>query len=227
MLKTLFLVPTLFELEHLTTSFRSSLANKMCKVELVGFGPIVSGIRTGQLVSNLKPQQVVLLGIAGSLEKTVEVGSAVEFDRVVCYGIGAGSGADFVTSDEMGWSQWNHHLEGLGTDTIGCNLSLEALGQSEGKSDLGGVPRKTSAGTQLLTSCAASASALEAQQKRLKFPDAIAEDMEGFAVAVACRLSNTPLRILRGISNMAGDRDSSRWRVAAAMQAVEKMISSL
>ena len=43
--------------------------------------------------------------------------------------------------------------------------------------------------------------------------------MEGFAVAMACRLQNIPLEIIRGISNVAGDRDKSNWRVADAMGA--------
>jgi futalosine hydrolase len=50
-------------------------------------------------------------------------------------------------------------------------------------------------------------------------PAAVAEDMEGFAVALACRLAGVPLTIIRGISNTAGDRDHARWRVPEALAA--------
>jgi len=48
--------------------------------------------------------------------------------------------------------------------------------------------------------------------------------MEGFSVAAACRFAGIPLRIVRGISNQAGDRNKENWRVRDAMHAVEKSI---
>ena len=55
--------------------------------------------------------------------------------------------------------------------------------------------------------------------RRERFPDAVAEDMEGFAVAVACTLAGVPLRVVRGISNLVGDRDPKHWRIPAALAA--------
>jgi futalosine hydrolase len=43
--------------------------------------------------------------------------------------------------------------------------------------------------------------------------------MEGFAVALACAHMHTPLSIVRGISNQVGDRDSTRWKIPAALHA--------
>jgi futalosine hydrolase len=43
--------------------------------------------------------------------------------------------------------------------------------------------------------------------------------MEGFAVAAACRLRGVPVAIVRGISNVAGDREPSRWRIDEALEA--------
>ncbi len=45
------------------------------------------------------------------------------------------------------------------------------------------------------------------------FPDAMAEDMEGFGVALACRFAEVPLSIVRGFSNWVGDRNHSNWKV--------------
>jgi futalosine hydrolase len=71
----------------------------------------------------------------------------------------------------------------------------------------------------LLTVCAASGSAADVAERRRLFPAAVAEDMEGFGVALACRLHGVPCAIIRGISNVAGDRDKARWATAEALAA--------
>ena len=43
--------------------------------------------------------------------------------------------------------------------------------------------------------------------------------MEGYAVALACRLDNLPLVIVRGVSNVVGDRLSANWQIREAMAA--------
>jgi futalosine hydrolase len=55
-----------------------------------------------------------------------------------------------------------------------------------------------------------------------RFDHALAEDMEGFAVALACALRGTPLRIVRGVSNEVGDRAPERWRIPAALAAARE-----
>jgi futalosine hydrolase len=59
--------------------------------------------------------------------------------------------------------------------------------------------------------------------RKQAFPAAMAEDMEGFAVAFACRLRGVPVDVVRGISNVAGDRDKSRWEVAAAVESAGRL----
>ena len=50
--------------------------------------------------------------------------------------------------------------------------------------------------------------------------------MEGFAVAVACRLAGVPLKIIRGISNHAGDRQHSRWKITEALLSAAALYES-
>ena len=57
----------------------------------------------------------------------------------------------------------------------------------------------------LLSVPASAANAHEALQHSQYWPDAIAEEMEGFAVGLASRLYAMPLTIIRGLSNVAGD----------------------
>ena len=205
MASTLLLVPTQFEWQCFSKSFLAHLQQSDFAIELCGFGPIVSAIRTTQLIAQHSPKCVWLAGIAGLLYPQKSIGTAIEFDEAVCFGVGAGTGADFLSASEMGWSQWP--AEPAISDAIRLNAKDNE-------------PIKT-----LLTCCSASANEYDRQTRRAKHMSAIAEDMEGFAVAAACRFAGTPLRIVRGISNRAGDREKSNWRVEEAMASVEEYIT--
>lgn len=200
---TLLLIPTSMELEMLSSTFHAQCMDSNVHIELCGFGPIVSAIRAAQCISNHSPKKIVLVGVAGGFATRFPIGTAIEFDQVYCYGIGAGSRETFQTAGEMGWSQWP--AEPIIKDAIQLHHSMAGSGP-----------------LSLLSCCAASASDEDVIARQRKFPDAVAEDMEGFAVAVACRFANVPLRIARGISNLTGDRVQSNWRMRDAMNAVEQ-----
>jgi len=194
----LLLVPTPLEQEILKPIFGDSGFGDVPLV-LCGFGPIAAAARTAQLVDRHNPASVILVGIAGSYSDRLAVGSATTFDSVACYGIGAGTGAEFQTATQLGWPHWSKSRPQL-TGTL-----------------LLGSPHASNSG-QLLTVCAAAASEDDVTLRRTMFPDAVAEDMEGFGVAMACALADIPLRIVRGISNEAGDRDKSHWKITDALQ---------
>ena len=200
----LFLVPTEFERDCLSQGLIEEIGMTKSVIRTCGFGLIVSGIRTTQLIAEHSPKQVVLMGIAGSLNSRFRVGTAVEFDLAVCYGIGAGTGDGFIAASEMGWRQWPD--DPLISDSIRLN-------------DENSEPC-----VPLLTCCSASANEHDVQLRLKKYPKAVAEDMEGFSVAAACRFAGLPLRIVRGISNRAGDRNKENWQVHEAMSSVEKSI---
>ena len=204
MLSMLFLVPTEFERACLSQGLLERIGNSKSLVCICGFGPIISGIRTTQLIAEHSPKQVFLIGIAGTLDLRFRVGTAVEFDLAICFGIGAGSGDGFIAASELGWHQWPD--DPLISDSIQLN-------------DENSEPC-----VPLLTCCSASANEHDVQLRLQKYPKAVAEDMEGFSVAAACRFAGLPLRIVRGISNRAGDRNKDNWQVREAMSAVEKSI---
>jgi futalosine hydrolase len=72
---------------------------------------------------------------------------------------------------------------------------------------------------ELLTVCAPSATRSEALRRARAFPRARAEDMEAFGAALAARLAGVRLVVVRGISNVAGERDLRRWNVRGALAA--------
>jgi len=175
-------------------------------LELCGFGPIAAAARAAALVAGTRPERVLLVGIAGRLDDRLELAAAYRFDRVACYGVGVGSHDDFAPAGAVGWPHWP------GDPAAGAPALGDLIACHPDDADPHGQ-------RLLLTACAASATAADADRRRKAFPAAEAEDMEGFGVACACRLAGVPLDIVRGISNTAGDRDRSRWRTEPALEA--------
>jgi futalosine hydrolase len=202
---TLVIVPTEPERRLLTPALAAGLGSSV-PMELCGFGPVAAAARTAALIAAHAPSRVLLVGIAGRLDARLDIGAAYRFDRVACYGVGAGSGDGFVPAEALGWRQWPGDPPDSAA-AVGDMIELPA--------HVGGVP----AHGLLLTACTASATAEDVLRRMKLFPAAVAEDMEGFAVALACRLAGVPLTIIRGISNTAGDRDHARWRVPEALAA--------
>jgi futalosine hydrolase len=206
-MRTLFLVPTELERRVLEPLVAPALGRDD-RPELCGFGPVAAAARTSLLVARHQPERVVLVGIAGRLDDRLALAAAYRFQQVGCFGIGVGSGDHFIPAGTVGWPQWPGDTA-HGSTAIGDSIAVG--------------PRKASAAASgdelLLTVCAASATAEDVRMRKRLFPAAVAEDMEGFAVAFACRLAGVPCEILRGISNTAGDRDQSRWQTKAALEA--------
>ncbi len=209
---TLLLVPT--ELER---AFLGDVAGDRWGVvvtEICGFGPIAAGARTAQLLSRVRPRRAILIGIAGTYdERRLPVGAAATFDEVVLDGVGAGQGASFRDAAGLGFAQWPGS-EDTCREPIRQRLHLDPFPLPD-----------TSSGHRLLVStCAASASPSEATARRDTHHDALAEDMEGFSVALACTLHRVPLAVVRGISNVAGDRQRSHWKIEPALREAVRLL---
>jgi futalosine hydrolase len=201
---SLLLLPT--ELEARRFADLGGLEPGHALAHLCGFGPVAAAARTAQLLGTVRPARVLLTGIAGSFDPgRAPIGEAVVFTRVALEGVGVGEGQDFQGPPALGFPQWPGSAD---TPVI----------QEE-------LPLACPAGTDpalLLTTCAASASPEHAGQRHVRFDEALAEDMEGFGVALACALFGVPLAIVRGISNEVGDRTPGNWRIPGALAAARR-----
>jgi futalosine hydrolase len=200
---TLVLVPTQREAARLF----DGAAPGFGLVELCGFGPLAAAARAAASLERLRPRRVVLAGIAGTYDaERLPVGAAARFGSVALDGVGVGAGADLRGPAALGFPQW----AGLdGRRAIGERLDLA-----------GG-------GGLLLTVCAASDGARVAAERRARFQGALAEDMEAFGVALACALAGVPLSVVRGASNVAGERDHAAWRVDDALDAARAALEEI
>jgi len=212
----LLLVPTDLERSRIEPVLAAECGGGV-QMELCGFGPVVSAARTARLIADQRPGRVMLVGIAGRYADRLTIGAAYAFERVACHGIGAGSGAGFTSAAALGWPQWPGDELDQSTevkDSLPCASGV--------------LPAAAPARAGLLLSACAAASSDDDVRDRLALhPDAEAEDMEGFAVAAACRLAGVPLDVVRGISNTAGDRDASRWQIDAACRAAARLAAML
>lgn len=182
-------------------------------VELLGFGPIAAAARTAWLIADLRPERMCLLGVAGSYGKELPVGSAAQFQKVGCYGIGTGAGAMHRSAFDLGFPQ-TQVLAPPGKTVRSDIIPLEFVG-SLMNSEL------------LLTVCASAADAVEADLRLEQFPGASAEDMEGFGFAFSCLQAGVGAQIIRGISNTAGQRDRRTWRLDDAADAAARLFGEV
>ncbi len=213
----LVLVPTRAELVRLADD--GGFPPGLGQVRVCGFGPVAAAARTAELVALLRPRRVVLCGIAGSYDlERCPIAHAFAFGAVAIEGVGVGEGADLIRPPALGFPQW----PGSGAECRPPDAVLE--NPIYDRIELDGPP---GAEPLLLTTCAASATPAQAQRRLAHFPTAVAEDMEGFAVATACRLAGVPLWIVRGISNAVGDRDPAHWHIPAALAAARRLAIEL
>ena len=210
---TLVLVPTALEQQAIQADLPCDSGDQLW-IQCCGFGVIAAAACSAELIFRYRPDRVLLIGIAGSLSDRVAVGQAYRFDRVVCYGVGAGTGASHQSAGVLGWMHFQRPSESL---SISDHIDLHCCSAAD----------ESVQPSTLLTCCAASADPADVQHRLDAYPRATAEDMEGFAVAVACQLAGVPLDIVRGISNRAGDRDKSRWQIDLALSSAARLANTL
>ncbi|MFT7171357.1 MAG: futalosine hydrolase [Paracoccaceae bacterium] len=205
---TLLCLPTQLELLRLTALAPAAVdPERWGAVAVIGFGPVAAAASVSRLLHEHAPTHIVLAGIAGSYGPASEIGTAMTFGSIAMDGVGAGEGAAFVGPSTMGFPQWE------GNTNHGAVVDRLTLADD---------------GPQLLTVAAAAEGKAMLAARRRRFPDAAAEDMEGFGVALAAAMGTgigaVPVSIYRGISNVAGNRDPKMWKIDDALAAVAESL---
>jgi futalosine hydrolase len=117
----------------------------------------------------------------------------------------------------------------VGSVVVASSVRCEGIGVGEvsaaelGWTDVAAIDLDGGGG-ELLSVAAASEDDARAAARALRHPQAVAEEMEGFAVALAAQAFGVRLSVVRGISNVAGDRDQRRWRLREALSAARAVI---
>jgi futalosine hydrolase len=181
----------------------ATLPEAVAVVAVVGVGPALAAATTARLLARAecdgRPYEAVICaGIAGGFAGRVEVGRLAVATESIAADLGADSPEGFVGLDQLGFGT-AHRPAALG-DGLRRALPESAAGPILTVSTVTG----TAAGTTLLSE---------------RYPDAVAEGMEGFGVA--CAAGELPFGEIRAISNVIGPRYRAAWRIAPALAALE------
>ncbi|MDR0239366.1 MAG: futalosine hydrolase [Deltaproteobacteria bacterium] len=177
--------------EHRMLSVRPGLA--AC---ITGVGPVNAGIALGHMLALCRELTGVLnLGLAGSFDLArAPLGSCTLVTEEIWpeYGLCGDGGID---APGFGFAQWEH--EGLRVvDRLSLHTALADLGLPQPADAIPGIA---------LTVAGVSADAQRADGLAQRY-QALSENMEGFAVALACARHAIPYVELRVISNKVGSR---------------------
>jgi futalosine hydrolase len=164
-------------------------------VGVVGVGSAAAAAGTARLLASGDYRAVVCAGIGGGLG--VEPGATVLGTRSVAADLGAESPDGFIPLSDLGF----------GLDAYDADAGL-----------LGALPFPVRGPVLTVNTVTGTAASTEALRRR--YPDAVAEGMEGFGVAVAAAGAGIPFVELRTISNAVGPRDRGAWRIGAALAAL-------
>jgi futalosine hydrolase len=175
-------------------------------VEPVGVGPAAAAAGTARLLAAGDYRAVISAGIAGGFPGRAPIGATVLGARSIAADLGAESEDGFLRVEELGF----------GTSLVPADKALlEALAAALPGAIVGDV----------LTLSTVTGTASTAQRLARRFPDAVAEAMEGYGVAVAA--AGLPFVELRAISNAIGPRDRAAWRLAEAFAALSTAAATL
>jgi futalosine hydrolase len=176
---------------------RDAIRDVVPDVLVAGIGPVAAAAATSAALTTRRPDLVVSAGIAGGFD--VPLGSVVVASRVVH--------ADLGIETPSGFEPLGTALDVPGADTLGLRL---------------GARTGTVLTVSTVTGTAATAATL-----RARYPDAVAEAMEGYGVATAAALTGVPFAEVRAISNLVGPRDRPSWRIPDAFAALGTALKEL
>ncbi len=171
-----------------------------------GVGPAESAAATAGALAEREVDVVLCAGIGGGFGSSGP-GDLTVASRVVFADLGAETPAGFRSASQLGFGQDDYpvppeHGQALAARTggrLGCVLTVATV-----------------------TGTAERAAALVR-----RYPDAVAEGMEGAGVAAAARRRGVAFGELRAISNPVGPRDRTSWRIDDALRTLRAALAAV
>ncbi|MEU4333533.1 futalosine hydrolase [Micromonospora lupini] len=191
---------------------RAGLTDASVTVAPIGVGPAVAGAATARLLTLAEAagrpyRAVVSAGVAGGFTGRAAVGDTVLGTSSIAADLGAESPDGFIAVDDLGMPP---ALLGGGS-VMPADPGLFAALRAA-------LPSATTG--PVLTVSTVTGTAASTDELRRRHPEAVAEAMEGYGVAVAAAQAGVPFVELRTISNPIGPRDRDAWRLREALTAL-------
>ena len=175
----------------------------------------------------------VIVGGVGPAASAAAASAALaraSYDLVLCAGIGGGfvplGIGDIAVASTIAFAD-------LGAETADGFQPVSLLGFGIDRYEVGprlGVELADRAGGHLgtiITVATVTGTAATADALLVRYPDAVAEGMEGAGIAAAAAYHQVPFAEIRAISNPVGPRERNGWRIPDALAALGRAVSSL
>jgi len=190
--------------------FSGSLGAAPLWLGVIGVGAVSAAFSLGCFISTLGADRVIMVGSGGALPGSgLDVGdvaiatSEIMAELGVCSGPGLGEASPLA-------------LQGLRQEIHFDPALTEALEHSAS----GGFRVRMG---RFLTVLGVSANLEQAEGRANRFP-ALVESMEGFSLALAAQRCGVRAAEVRGVSNLAGTRDKTRWNLELANERAQQAV---
>jgi futalosine hydrolase len=183
--------------------FAGSWKKRPVRFGVLGIGVVSTALALGSFLSSNRPETIVMVGSAGALPGSgLAVGDLIVAHSETLAELGVLQAAGIGDPAPL-------RLPGLSQEiSFDKNLAADLTSTA---GPLGGA-----AVGKLLTVVGVSARFEQAAGRADRF-QVLAENMEGYSLALAGRHFEIKAAEIRGISNLAGDRDKSRWDFKTAL----------
>jgi len=189
-----------------------------------GIGKAAAAAATITLLHHCQPETLLLFGCGGAYPGSgLEIGDLALADTELFgdEGVATPNGFDDLATMRLPMRQGDKSFfNSWPTDGPLQKRSRPILLDLAGKL---GIKLRTGHFVTVSTCTGTMAKAIEIERRT----GGICENMEGAAVALACRQLSTPLLEIRGISNLVEDRDPSRWNLATGMTVAQQAVIGL
>jgi len=173
------------------------------RVLVGGVGPAAAAAATSAALAGV--DLVLCAGIGGGFSP-LGPGDVTVASAIVFADLGAETGEGFVPMSELGFGTESYPVQ--------PNLAVELADRTGGH--LGTI----------LTVATVTGTAASAHRLAARFPDAVAEGMEGAGVAAAAQLHGLAFGEIRAISNAVGPRDRDAWEIPLALKALGTAVAA-
>jgi len=192
----------------------------VCAVEAERDALVAAGVRARVLVGGVGPAAVAAAtaaalpgadlvlsaGIGGGFAP-LGPGQIAVASSIVFADLGAETADGFVPVSALGFGEERYEVD--------ASLAADLAARTGGR-----------VGT-IVTVATVTGTATSASRLQARFPDAVAEGMEGAGVAAAARVHGVPFAELRAISNLVGPRDRDAWEIPKALGALGAAVAAV
>ena len=175
-----------------------------------GAGMVATAFSLGITLRNFQPDFILNVGIAGAIDRTIELGTLVNVVQDYFYRFGAEDNDQFISASQIGII--NPELEHLQSSPFTIERN-ELLNSVELLRKVHGITVQTVNGN-----------ATSIKKLKLQHPEAQTESMEGAAVFYAGFMEQIPVIQLRSISNYVEPRNRASWKIPEAIMVLNDFL---